>query len=771
MQDSDGPFHMTGSKEPLDTFLRYFYASDLASCVDVIANAFATNGDDAARLVASIEDAIGCATGSVEEFALVAERYVLDGSRRLADRLAFAKANCCKEVVAVALMRLGEEALAAPETAIAYGTTLVELRRVGDSIAFYRRAAAAYPDNGKLLSALASVYWNNAYWDEALALYATISAVDPSDFWAPIMRIHALNRLRRYEEILECVPAMSETYRNHPEVRAHQRTADQRRDGARRSRAIFETASSRGGLRELEDVFARCVAEKRVDDAMNLALLHLEDVTKNYAPPSRAIFDALSKHNLCNQPNLLYDYFLRHRAACFADCDVALADYGFRLFSLFLLEDAAAELSRVGETHAADPAFALTAALSRFSGERSEQFDLAMARKDDTAGRLFALRREHRDGLLGRQPSSASARTSRVAPAETLSLLAELDRSASRRRTGARRRLKIAVCASGQLRGYAAAFPTTLSTLEALGDVDVFVHTWAGIGGGVGANDLMERVVPPELMRCIAPRFLLLGEFRKTFPDAARSMTSRELLVDTRDIEATFRPRSYVVENETAIEAVASAKGLSSNVNQLKMFYKIDACDALRREAEKVAGEAYDLVIRTRCDLEIGGIDELGIGEILKNPDMIGVSYLLPGGVGDQFIVAGSEAMTRIAAVWRFLEPRRDTRYFEGFSGRWNEFLLAEHVFAMGLRLWPRPMARNQKLKSPAFPVDKFLEGFLSDCTTIQTIEAFHVGIAETALGLLSQPIATIEHRAHFGQFENAVGALKNRFSRSQRDM
>lgn len=773
MQDSDGQLLMTGSNASLDAFLRCFHEDDLLGCVGIIANAFAAaGGAEAARLAASIEDAIGDTPRAAEAFGRVAARFVLDGSRPLVDRLDFAKAHCYKDAVAAALERLGEEALADPETTIAYGKTLTELRRVADCIAFYRRAAAARPDNAKILNALAYVFWNNAYWDEALALYGTISVIDPSDFWAPIMRIHALNNLRRYDELLECVGAMSETYRNHPEVSAHRRTAEQQLDGARRSRESFAAASNHGGLRELENVFARSVAENHVDDAANLAVLHLDDVTRNGAEPSRVIFDALSKHNFCGRPNPLYDFFLRHRAARFPDCDVAHAEYGFRLFSLFLLEDAAAQLAQVGEPLAANPAFALTAGLSRHTGERSEMFELAMMRKDDAAGRLVALRREHRDKLLGREPPSTSGRTPLVAPAERSAILGELDRAAPRRRTGARRgRLKIAVCVSGQLRGYATAFPTTLSTLETLGDVDVFLHTWAGVGGGVGGNDLLERVLPPDLMRQVAPKFIHLAEFRKTFPNAARSMIAGQQLADLRDVETTFRPRSYVVENEAAVEAVAAAKGLSPHVNQLKMFYKIHACDAMRREAEKTSGETYDLVIRTRCDLEIGGVDDLGIDEILKNPDMIGVSYLLPGGVGDQFIVGGSEAMNRISSVWRFLEPRRDTKYFEGFAGRWNEFLLAEHVFAMGLRLWPRPMARNQKLKSPGFPVDRFLEGFVSDCTALRMIDAFHVAVAETALRLLPQPPATAEHRARFEQLESAVEALKNRAGAPQRDM
>ena len=55
--------------------------------------------------------------------------------------------------------------------------------------------------------------------------------------------------------------------------------------------------------------------------------------------------------------------------------------------------------------------------------------------------------------------------------------------------TPSRRKIRIAVCVSGQLRGYAKAFPTWKDTLLQHVDYDLFVHSWARVGrSGIGPS-------------------------------------------------------------------------------------------------------------------------------------------------------------------------------------------------------------------------------------------------------------------------------------------
>lgn len=200
--------------------------------------------------------------------------------------------------------------------------------------------------------------------------------------------------------------------------------------------------------------------------------------------------------------------------------------------------------------------------------------------------------------------------------------------------------MKIAVCLSGHMRKFNATFATLNVNLLQRYDCDTFIHTWDKMG--YGSNYKM---------------------------DATLDDTSRYF----NQIETEYKPKKIVVEESSFVEDLKEQgnryaphlKNEPKHVGHMaSMFYKIFACNELRKSYQLETGTQYDWVIRCRSDLIFHAPVVLPLDKIP------GRAYLCkqqshPGWLNDQFAIALPEDMDLYSSFFFHME--------EYFSAR-NEF-------------------------------------------------------------------------------------------------
>jgi hypothetical protein len=202
---------------------------------------------------------------------------------------------------------------------------------------------------------------------------------------------------------------------------------------------------------------------------------------------------------------------------------------------------------------------------------------------------------------------------------------------------------KVAVCISGQLRGYRAAYARMQPFLDEL-KPDKYVHTWSDIGRGMLVPDRANRWFEGEILKEFRTLCMENKISGRTFLDRFPAFANEEKLVEVNEIQDFYGATKAVVENDIAMES-----------NHHRMFYKIWSCHSLLLDSRK----DYDVVIRIRPDL-VFEADASGWAAILHRVQHQKVVFAetefgvnrRDGWVGDQFAVGSSEAMTRYASVY-----------------------------------------------------------------------------------------------------------------------
>jgi len=158
------------------------------------------------------------------------------------------------------------------------------------------------------------------------------------------------------------------------------------------------------------------------------------------------------------------------------------------------------------------------------------------------------------------------------------------------------RPLKIAICVSGQLRGYVQAFASWHLMGLAGHEITYFVHTWKGTGGGMP--------VPPKDERCFSP------DFQQAYRTVWNALGQEEMCRRYRNLFALWddhgeqidaaRLKNFYGTEHVCIEDETSAP-FNIYTNAQKMYYKIKCC----HDMATASGQEFDLVIRIRPDFEL----------------------------------------------------------------------------------------------------------------------------------------------------------------------
>lgn len=217
-------------------------------------------------------------------------------------------------------------------------------------------------------------------------------------------------------------------------------------------------------------------------------------------------------------------------------------------------------------------------------------------------------------------------------------------------RVRGRRRVRVAVCVSGQLRGFRRVLPAWRRSVFAGADVRFFVHGWTAIGrgpalpwrevlpfSGARFTDAYRRLGMQEGMEAFEARYPTL------FADLGSSGT-----VTADELRAAYGTDAAVVEDDRDPRFA----GFS---NPQKMHYKIWAAHRLAL----ASGEPFDLVVRVRPDLAMrfAAFDWRDLRDACAGASRLyadaafGIHHGVPM-IGDQLAIAAPAVMARYAATW-----------------------------------------------------------------------------------------------------------------------
>jgi tetratricopeptide (TPR) repeat protein len=265
---------------------------------------------------------------------------------------------------------------------------------------------------------------------------------------------------------------------------------------------------------------------------------------------------------------------------------------------------------------------------------------------------------------------------------------------------GNRKLLRIALCVSGQLRG----FQRARRTWDLLGfgdhDVSTFVHVWQNVGRQAMALANEQRGFPKYFVEKY--NYLIaqvgLSTLQQRFPSFYAAFRER---VDVRkeELEDCYDTKDICIEDD-------EQPNFKNMTNAMKMYYKVQAA----HEMAMAKGDVFDLIIRLRPDKEIAGTRNLDWYDLLAksvserrifcdySPVITATGHLL---VGDQFAAGCPAVMDLYAHSWSFTERSgRDLYGFQkGYIGHTN---FAHTLFYQGVSPCGVPEIEFGSLFDPA---------------------------------------------------------------------
>jgi len=212
------------------------------------------------------------------------------------------------------------------------------------------------------------------------------------------------------------------------------------------------------------------------------------------------------------------------------------------------------------------------------------------------------------------------------------------------------RKIKVAICVSGQLRGYAKAFPTWKDTLLQNVDYDLFVHSWSRVGrSGIGPSRHVFPFEGEQFSKTYRELCLQIGleEFKSRYPALITALADTDRMKEEELSEFYGTPHIRLDDDEQLPFSALS--------NQEKMHRKIQASF----DMALFSGSEYDLIMRLRPDLPIKylGFSWRELREFCHaTPTLLadhaeGVHYanLM---IGDQFAIGATEPMRIYSTTW-----------------------------------------------------------------------------------------------------------------------
>jgi hypothetical protein len=281
---------------------------------------------------------------------------------------------------------------------------------------------------------------------------------------------------------------------------------------------------------------------------------------------------------------------------------------------------------------------------------------------------------------------------------------------------GSKRKIRVAVCISGQLRGYQRAWESWKTTLLKDIEYDLFVHSWTAVGRS-GAEPFRQELPFEGPRFADAYRELCLQsgfeDFRGRYPSLFAKLANTGRVTEQEIAEFYGTPNVRLDDDGQPPFAQLS--------NQEKMHNKIEQCF----DMVMASGREYDLIVRLRPDKPIKylGYRWNDLREIChRSPRLFadhgaGVHYTNPM-IGDQFAVAALQPMQIYASTWSSY-PQIGANGLLNCTGSFvGHVSLAQMCWIHGIKVEKAPI-RFDQLQDPAR---------LSARATLESLECDAVG-------------------------------------------
>jgi hypothetical protein len=262
-------------------------------------------------------------------------------------------------------------------------------------------------------------------------------------------------------------------------------------------------------------------------------------------------------------------------------------------------------------------------------------------------------------------------------------------------RSGKLEDLRVALCLSGQCRGFIAAHERVARNLIKPLQPDVFIATWdsVGIKNTFSNRDGLSRVIEADLCKRI-PDALIEANVLEHLPSLAGALEywnapGEGVANLKRELEDLYAPKRCEVFEEAEYDEGLAKAGFSSRfaINQSKMKFMLLQSARLKCEQELENGFPYDLVIRLRLDKNLNKpipVDEAFMKSLV---DTIYVDHVSFHGIGDQIAAGSSEAIDFYSCMGPAYDRFSQSPELEVISGQAAHGVLRDYFMSSPFRL------------------------------------------------------------------------------------
>ncbi|MDX1916253.1 MAG: hypothetical protein SFU55_11775 [Methylophilus sp.] len=275
------------------------------------------------------------------------------------------------------------------------------------------------------------------------------------------------------------------------------------------------------------------------------------------------------------------------------------------------------------------------------------------------------------------------------------------------------KKLKVAVCISGQLRGYKQAFETWKKSILIGVDYDIYVHSWKSVGGT--SAEPFRKFLPFEgrqFQEAYREYCLTFGfdNMQQTYPTLFKYL-KQSAQVTEQEIKEFYGAKNVVLDDE-------STSQFDGFTNSDKMHYKIHACHKLMKNS----GQKYDLVIRIRPDFSLSFVafnwndiyDWCNAKPIIFTDFALGTNYMSCM-MGDQFAVGKPETLEIYANTWDIYPKLAQNKIIncdETFAGHHS---IAMNCWAHNIKIEKLPMKKSGLLEAGSMKSSRIYEAISID--------------------------------------------------------
>ncbi|MDP2520897.1 sulfotransferase family protein [Shimia thalassica] len=274
--------------------------------------------------------------------------------------------------------------------------------------------------------------------------------------------------------------------------------------------------------------------------------------------------------------------------------------------------------------------------------------------------------------------------------------------SLGRIQTKLKRRPKLALCISGQLRGYEKCFPQwKASPLFELADVTLFVSTWTRKGRKFPIPVHAERVFSNNFLKAYCDLWHRIGGYDAliaAYPEFSR-LVQDDNLVNFEELSLFYGTENIEIFDDLALS-------FEELTNQEKMFFQI----ANGFEMAAQSGSDFDLYMRLRPDLELIELTNQSWATVLSSAYEEGKLFtdvnfkiIKPHGlfVGDQIAIGQMDVMEYYSSIYSKFHAKQGDRVITIDNSPKPHSTLAFHLAAGGINPEPLNAIAAPKLIDP----------------------------------------------------------------------